>query len=193
MYMTLDERSTIAAVRRGDTAAFASLVEAYQGPVFNLAYRLTGSRPDAEDLTQEAFLKAFASLDGFREDRRFFSWLFTIALNLTRNHLKKNRRGVGEAAGPPDGRSVEDRAADGEAEGAEELLVRRSELDRLDAALAVLPLEQREAVVLRYYQGLPFEEVAEIAGVSSGAARMRVQRALESLRKIMSESEDEQA
>jgi RNA polymerase sigma-70 factor (ECF subfamily) len=87
------KKKIIQQVLQGQTEAFALLVDHYKGPVFNLAYRMTGSRQDAEDLTQETFLKAFLGLKRFDRQRRFFPWLFTVAVNTVRNHLKKTASG----------------------------------------------------------------------------------------------------
>ncbi len=65
-------------------------IEAYNGPIFNLAYRMTGSREDADDLTQETFIRAYQNLRRYDRSKKFFTWLYTIGINLIRNHLKKN-------------------------------------------------------------------------------------------------------
>jgi len=85
----IDEGEIIGRVLGGDREAFAVLVDAYKGPVFSLAFRMTGSAQDADDLTQESFLRAFQSLGRFRAGERFFPWLYTVSLNVIRNHLRK--------------------------------------------------------------------------------------------------------
>ena len=85
------ENETIQSVLNGDREKFALFVDKYKGPVFNLVYRLTGSRHDAEDLAQETFIKAYKALNSFQLKKKFFPWLYTIAINLTRNHLKKKK------------------------------------------------------------------------------------------------------
>ena len=85
----IDEGEIIGRVLGGDREAFAVLVDAYKGPVFSLAFRMTGSAQDADDLTQESFLRAFQYLGRFRAGERFFPWLYTVSLNVIRNHLRK--------------------------------------------------------------------------------------------------------
>ena len=88
--MDIDQESKI--IRRilsGEHEAYALLVEKYKGPVYNLASRLTGRHQDKEDLAQEIFIRAFEALERFDETKRFFPWLYTIALNVIRNHKKK--------------------------------------------------------------------------------------------------------
>ena len=80
----------IARVCRGEQTAFAVLVDAYAKPIFNLAFRMTGNHQDADDLAQETFLRAYQKLNRFDSEKKFFTWLYTIALNIIRNHLKSS-------------------------------------------------------------------------------------------------------
>jgi RNA polymerase sigma-70 factor (ECF subfamily) len=176
------DRQVIREVLQGRTQAFERLVENYKGPVFNLAFRMTGSRQDAEDLAQETFLKAYLGLKRFEIQRRFFPWLFTIAVNTVRNHLKIKtpamaaRSGAG-AQGLPAGPES----------NPERRLVSKQQRQTMADALAALPLQQREAVVLRYYQDLAFEDIAAVCGVTLSTAKMRVYRGVEHLARIFAE------
>ena len=82
----------VANVLKGDVQSYALLIEAYKGPVFNLAFRMTGSYSDADDLTQEIFIRAYQKLHQFDQDKKYFTWLYTLGINLIRNHLKKKQR-----------------------------------------------------------------------------------------------------
>ena len=84
----------VARVLKGDIKAYTLLIEAYKGPVFNLAFRMTGSYQDADDLTQEIFIRAYQKLQKFDQDKKFFTWLYTLGINLIRNHLKKKARDI---------------------------------------------------------------------------------------------------
>ena len=172
-------KEIIKQVLQGQTEAFARLVEHYKGPVFNLAYRMTGSRQDAEDLTQETFLKAFLGLKRFDRQRRFFPWLFTIAVNTVRNHLKKTASGrpARSAVGMPElsSRSASD---------PENSLADKQQRMQIAEALQKLPIEQREAVVLRYYQDLAFDDIATVCHVPLSTAKMRVYRGIQKLAQI---------
>jgi RNA polymerase sigma-70 factor (ECF subfamily) len=157
-------------------------VDAYAKPIYNLAFRMTGSVEDAEDLAQASFLRAYQKLKQFNTDKRFFTWLYTIALNIIRNHLKSSHAPafpIGDrdkpASEPVDPSNPEGLALDSE----------KARL--LENCLRELPPEIREAVVLRYYQDLSFDEIAVITGASVSAVKMRTYRGLERLRALMLE------
>ncbi|MBW1821781.1 MAG: sigma-70 family RNA polymerase sigma factor [Deltaproteobacteria bacterium] len=177
------ENEIIQNVLDGDQEKFAVLVDKYQGPIYNLVYRLTGSRHDAEDLAQETFLKAYKSLNNFQLKKKFFSWLYAIAINLTRNHLKKKKPLLVE--------NVEDLKPDNRASdknNPEINLIKHEQAQALAKSIQKLPIAFREAVILRYYFYLPFEEIARILCISLSGAKMRVYRALEKLETLMSKN-----
>ena len=183
-----EEQDVIARVRRGERAAFAALVDAYAKPIFNLAFRMTGHPSDAEDLAQETFLRAFEQLPHFDPDRSFYTWIYTISLNLIRNHLKKTgrRRRVdflrGETViGVVD--SAEGPSILQEFRNTDEF--RKERKEGLERCMRELSPDLRELLVLRFYQGFPFDVIAEITGRSQSAVKMRVYRGLEKLRKRM--------
>jgi RNA polymerase sigma-70 factor, ECF subfamily len=183
-----EEQDVIARVRRGERAAFAALVDAYAKPIFNLAFRMTGNRGDADDLAQETFLRAFEQLSRFNPEQSFYPWLFTISINLIRNHLKKTGRrrrtdflhgeteiGVIDSAEGP-------AIMQGSGNGDE---LRKEREEGLERCLRELSPDLRELLVMRFYQGLSFETVAEIKGLSQSAVKMRIYRGLLKLRKDM--------
>jgi len=170
------EKELIVHILKGHQDKYALIVEKYKGPVFNLICRMTGNYQDTEDLAQETFVRAYESLWRFNTKKRLFPWLCAIGLNLTRNHLKKKGR---DFTAPNQEAIASDR------DNPEELIVRQQEADRLAQCLGKLPIRLREAVVLRYYQDLSFEEVSEILEISLSAAKMRVYRGLEKLRELM--------
>ncbi|MEA3437446.1 MAG: sigma-70 family RNA polymerase sigma factor [Thermodesulfobacteriota bacterium] len=174
------ENETIQSVLNGDREKFALLVDKYKGPVYNLVYRLTGSRHDAEDLAQETFLTAYKSLNSFKTKKKFFPWLYTIAINQTRNHLKKKRPLLVE--------NVEDIKSDNRQSdkyNPEINLIKHEQAQALASSIKRLPIALREAVILRYYFYLPFEEIARILIISLSGAKMRVYRGLEKLEILM--------
>jgi RNA polymerase sigma-70 factor (ECF subfamily) len=181
-----EENQIVARVLRGEREAYAGLVDAYKGAIFNLAFRMTGSGQDADDLAQETFIRAFRNLRQFDPRKRFFTWLYTIGLNLIRNHLKKQGREMSRE------NAARDMAAQNPSEGAmqrgpraEQDLIQAQAIGRLDACLQQLPADLREAVVLRFYQDLSFEEIATISDASVSAVKMRVYRGLEQLKQLM--------
>lgn len=178
------EREIVASVLAGDREAYARLVDAYKTPVFNLTYRMTGSLQEAEDLAQETFLRAYERLWRWRPDRSFFVWLYTIALNLIRNHLKKKRGS--ETCDADWAESIARESSDARAaDQPEGIFLEDEKQKRLQASLLKLPADLREAVVLRFYDDRSFEEIAGICGISLSAAKMRVYRGLERLQEMM--------
>jgi len=185
------EAEIVAKVLNGDKQAYALLVEEYKTPVYSLAYRMTGNSQDAEDLAQETFLRAFNQLFRYDTKRSFFTWLYTISLNIIRNHLKKN-----STRRRDDFRQGEKISGTGEFDDkrftSQESQVidegRKEREEKLESCLQKLSPELRELMILRFYQGLPFEAIAEITGLSLSAIKMRVYRGLEKLRKYIEEN-----
>jgi RNA polymerase sigma-70 factor, ECF subfamily len=176
-----EEQNLIARVCRGERAAFAVLVDAYAKPIFNLAFRMTGSRQDADDLAQETFLKAYQKLRCFNPEKKFFTWLYTIALNIIRNHLKSSPERtarMAETDHPP--------ADPVDPANPEGLFLVREKEQILEICLQKLPLDLKEAVVLRFYLDLTFDEIAAISDASVSAVKMRAYRGLEKLRALVS-------
>ena len=164
------EKLIVQRVLDGDHEAFAAIVQTYGKPVYNLMYRMTGNRNEADDLTQETFLRAFENLGRFDDRRRFFPWLYTVALNIARNHRNRSPLAL------PSNMGMQDRA------NPESALQEQCSREQLQGCLNRLEPHEKEAVVLRYYQDLPFEEIAEILGISCSAVKMRVYRALKRIK-----------
>jgi len=163
--------------------SFEALVVAHQRLVFGLALRVVGDRADAEEVAQDTFVRAYHALAGYEAERvatmRLRPWLAQIALNLARNRVRRR---------PPPHRPLEDGdgqalalAAPAAAEPAE-LAERRVERDLWAGLLAGLPRGQREAVVLRHVEGLPYAEVAEVLGRPVGTVKTHVHRGVRQLR-----------
>ncbi|HRT62784.1 MAG TPA: RNA polymerase sigma factor [Syntrophales bacterium] len=177
-----EQNEIISRVLGGDRNAYTQVVNRYKGPIFNLAYRMTGSYHDADDLTQETFLKAFTALRKFQGEKKFFTWLYTIGLNLIRNHLK----GAKPAAEPMEALCNSEPRS--EFENPEDCAIRGEERRLLDLCVRRLSPDIREAVVLRFHQGLSFEDIAAVSGCTLSGAKMKVYRGLEKLRSLMDET-----
>ena len=178
------EPEIIARVLSGDRQAYALLVEAYNGPIFNLAYRMTGSREDADDLTQETFIRAYQNLHRFDRDKKFFTWLYTIGINLIRNHLKKNVRDISYLAAADS--ALEHHTQEHTREVGETLSDDR--MIRLEQVIRKLPVDLREAIILKFVQDLTFEEVAAVTGDSVSAVKMRIYRGLDKIKQMMEDT-----
>ena len=180
--MQTTDDQLVALAAGGDTDAFNQLVVRWERPIYALAYRVLGHEDDARDVCQEAFLRAFRAIRGFKGQAKFSSWLYRIALNLCRDWIRRERRvtmvapgGDGEA-GPldalvdPDSLAVEDAVA-------------RRELGRaVERVMAGLPEEQRTAIVLKEYHGLTFREIADLQGCPLSTVKTRVYQGLAALR-----------
>jgi RNA polymerase sigma-70 factor (ECF subfamily) len=173
----MSEQNDEVLVRRclaGDRSAFEELVDKYQGPLFNLALRMTQQYADAEDITQSAFLKAYESLSSFKPGRKFFSWLYRIAVNETLNHLRGKRH--------QEPLSEETPAMD--ADGSREL-ARDEASARIQEALMELSVDYRTVVVLKHLQELPYAEVSQILEIPEKTVKSRLFSARMRMREIL--------
>ncbi len=183
----LDDQSCISAVLAGDVNAYSTLVKRYEKPIFNLMYRMTGSHADALDLAQDAFIKAYQQLDRFQSDKKFFPWLYTIARNLARNLFRDNKKAAQSSyIDEWEGCSGLDYP-----QQQEELMCSRLDSNVLPEALLQLPVDHREAIILRYREELSMEEVAGALEISISGAKMRVHRGLNKLREILTAAENQ--
>ncbi|MBU0742269.1 sigma-70 family RNA polymerase sigma factor [bacterium] len=166
-------------VAAGEEAAFRLLVERWERPVQAFLWRMTGSREEAEDLTQDTFVKIHANASGYRPEGRFQSWLFRISGNLARSWARR-RRIVGWIRYDPD---LHERPS--ATPGPDELVSEDETGRRVREALARLPARQRQALVLRKYHGMSQQEIAATMATTEGAVESLLIRALEGLRKTL--------
>ncbi|HXB56668.1 MAG TPA: sigma-70 family RNA polymerase sigma factor [Vicinamibacteria bacterium] len=183
-----EDLEAIRAVLSGDDEAFRPLVDKYSRSIFNLAYRMTGNAADAEDMAQEAFLQAFARLGDFRVGSRFHPWLYTIALNLCRSHLR--RRSLPRWLASPREREEEGREPElsERSPDPEQAFLAREAEEGLQTAVASLPVKYREVFVLRQSQELSYEEIAALLGLPLGTVEVRLFRARRLLLKSLEAS-----
>jgi RNA polymerase sigma-70 factor (ECF subfamily) len=184
--MTRTDEELVARSKTGDTESFNQLVRRWERPIFALAYRTLGREDDARDVTQETVLRAFRALSGFKGDAKFSSWLYRIAVNLCRDWMRKERRAPLVAM--PEGVALEDAAVErGPIETVEDLAA-RAELGREVAkAMQYLPAEQRQAIILKEYHGLTFQEIADLMRCPLSTVKTRVYQGLSTLRKQLGE------
>jgi len=175
-----EESLIISDILDGDPDAYAILVKRYQKPIFNLMVRMTSSEEDAFDLTQETFVNAYEKLDRFRLSSRFFPWLYTIGMNLARDFLRKRKTaviGAEEFYGSQNNLLIES--------GQENTLVEKLDAQRVKVALQKLPQDYREAIILRFHEGMSMRDVAFALGISMSGAKMRIHRGLLKLHKLI--------
>jgi RNA polymerase sigma-70 factor, ECF subfamily len=179
--MASDEELVTRAIG-GDTESFNQLVVRWERPIYALAYRVIGREEDARDVTQETFLRAFRSLGGFRGQAKFSSWLYRIALNLCRDWSRRERRAP--LAEPPEGIDLVELAAEqGPLESIEDLVVRQDLGARVQKAMSRLSDEQRTTIILKEYQGLTFQEIADLQGCPLSTVKTRLYQGLTVLRR----------
>jgi RNA polymerase sigma-70 factor (ECF subfamily) len=185
------DAALVARCKGNDLAAFDEIVERYQHKIYGYVKRLVGNETDAEDITQEVFLKALNSLHRFREESSLQTWLFRIATNLCRDAHRRRQREKGwlslwrqtdeqsdaEEGGyvdPPDDRF-----------NPEKLLLREELSNMLNKAIGQLPLAMREVFVLHDMEQMPYEEIAQALGVPLGTVKSRLFHARARLRESL--------
>ena len=179
--MSTDEE-LVARSRTGDLDSFNQLVLRWERPIYALAYRTIGREEDARDVCQETFLRAFRALGGFKGEAKFSSWLYRITLNLCRDWVRRERRTP--VVQPPEDVDLIEMAAAAEPSESIEDLVARKDLTRLvKRAMALLPEEQRTAIVLKEYHGLTFQEIADLVGCPLSTVKTRLYQGLTVLRR----------
>jgi RNA polymerase sigma-70 factor, ECF subfamily len=170
----IDDQELVRRVLAGQTDDFRVLVDRHQQSIFRIASGLVGNREEAQDVTQEAFLAAFANLSGYDSSRAAFStWLFTIARNRCLNLLKRRRPIALNALD-----SIGDVAS-------ADPIVSQELSQQLDRALASLPVEQRSAFVLAEIEELTYAEIARIERTSIGTVKSRIHRAKQRLQSLL--------
>jgi RNA polymerase sigma-70 factor (ECF subfamily) len=180
------------AVLAGDATAYQGIVEKYQGRVYALLYGMVRNREDARDLTQDAFVKAYRSLEGFRLEAGFYTWMYRIAMNLAIDFVRKRKRrdvvGFDEniAQRDEDGTIAEVHHEDGPGKALE----RQQTLARIMAAMDRLPEDQKQVVLLRELEGLSYKEIADVMGIPEGTVMSRLFYARKKLQTLLSATKD---
>jgi RNA polymerase sigma-70 factor (ECF subfamily) len=161
-----EDAARVARAREGNLDAFDELVREHGPAVYRVAYRLLGDRADAEDAAQDAFLQAWRSLRNFRADSAFSTWMYRIATNRCLDELRRRRE-----------TEPLDEEGPSQHPGPEQVVVARSEFEILRQAIDTLSVAQRAALILREFEGLSYEEIAQILDISVSAVKSRIHRA----------------
>ena len=178
------DQQLVERVQRGDRSAFDLLVRKYQHRVLKLVGRFVSDAAEAEDVAQEAFIKAYRALPAFRGDSAFYTWLYRIAINTAKNALVSNRRRpVDFNLDLQDPEQYERHARLKEADTPEGVLLTEEIRQVVEKALEQLPEDLRTAIVLRELEGLSYEEIAEAMDCPVGTVRSRIFRAREAIDK----------
>ncbi|MDR2845289.1 MAG: sigma-70 family RNA polymerase sigma factor [Puniceicoccales bacterium] len=191
--MTLSEENTIERARLGDTAAFNSLVIIYQDRIFSKVFSLLHNRQDAEEITQDTFIRAQRGLASFRGTASFSTWLYQIATNLARNrywYWWRRKRDASMSLDSPMNddcdMTLKDLLPDEEMTPVEQT-INQEFVDRVAVCMESLKGAHREILVMRNIKNMPYEDIAETLGLSIGTVKSRIARAREALRTLMGE------
>lgn len=167
-----EERAIVEAVLQGDVEDFRILVERYRRPVYNLMLRITRATMTAEDLTQDVFERAYAKLHTFKTGKRFFPWLYAIAVNAGKDHLR--RQGVRQDVFQRGPDSIE--PADPDTHSCAKRIDCVMDASRLSDAVDRLPLKYGEPLLLYYREGFSVKEIATALGISESSVKVRIHR-----------------
>jgi RNA polymerase sigma-70 factor (ECF subfamily) len=179
--MEMSDFEIVEKTRAGNKELFGLLIERYQNKLYDLAARMTGNKQEAEDIVQQAFIKMYEKLGDYKENHKFSNWAYTIALNITRNFLRRRAvlnffslDGWGESAQDEDSRAweIKDPAPETENE-----LENKELRAGLESAVDKLPLKLKDVFVLYYFHHNAISDVAQAAGISENAVSARLFRA----------------
>ena len=179
MVLGVNQREVVEACQRGDQEAFRVLFETHKDRVYSIALRYAGDPATAMDIAQETFLKLLSSIGQYRGDASFESWLYRMVVNTCLDHHRRRRRFL----------PMVEEALDmfrAPRESALHDLLREEQEERVQQVVAQLPEEQRIVVVLRYTEGLSYEEIADLLGCRRGTVASRLNRAHKALERRLS-------
>jgi RNA polymerase sigma-70 factor (ECF subfamily) len=185
--MASSDEELVALSQGGDLDSFNQLVLRWERPIYALAYRVIGREEEARDVAQETFLRAFRALKGFKGQAKFSSWLYRITLNLCRDWIRREKR-TPVAVAPEGVDLVELAGEETPAESIEDLVARRQLGRAVSKAMALLPEEQRTAIILKEYHGLTFQEIAELLDCPLSTVKTRLYQGLSVVRKHLQQA-----
>jgi len=177
----LDE-DLVLRVQQGDKSAFDLLVIKYQHKIIQLVNRYVKDPSEAQDVAQEAFIKAYRALGNFRGDSAFYTWLYRIAINTAKNYLvSRSRRSSDYEVDVQDAEAIENAPQLQGMETPERVLLNQEIVDTINTAIEKLPEEMRTAIMMREFDGMSYEEIAEAMDCPVGTVRSRLFRAREAI------------
>jgi RNA polymerase sigma-70 factor (ECF subfamily) len=177
--MSAGEQELVTRAQSGDTEAFGRLVKQHSAKLFQVAFRLTGNEASAEDVVQEAFIRAYSKLDRFDGRSAFGTWLYRITVNCSMDAMRKKRRSKESADLEP---VLEERQPSATDPGPQRLALSREISAQVAAVLAELTSMERTAFVLKHYEGRSLNEIAEIMDLQINAVKHAIFRAVKKLR-----------
>ena len=185
----MDDLKIIESCLLGNTKIFSRLIDNYKNMVYDLAYRMSNNPHEAEDISQDAFLRAYQSLAHFNPSYKFSTWLYQITLNIIRDKFKRKEIDYVSLDTPveTDDSEFYPQPADS-INNPEQIMSQKEDAQAIQQAIYSLPLKYRELIVLRHLQDLSYIEISNILKLPSGTVKVRLYRAREQLRKILADS-----
>jgi RNA polymerase sigma-70 factor (ECF subfamily) len=187
---TMSDQDVVLEARAGRQAAYRELVRRYERPIFSLIYRMVRNREQAEDLSQETFVKALNAIESYRPEYKFSSWIFKIANNVSIDHLRRRELDTLSLDGSPHALTPEAIQASAlqlgdRQETALEELEAKELGGEIERAIATLRPEYRSCILLRHVEGRPYEEIATMLDLPLGTVKTYIHRARSELRQAL--------
>ena len=187
---TQTDKELAAEAAAGHEGAFAELLRRYERPIFSLTYRMVRDRALAEDLAQEAFIRAFNAVSSYDPRYKFSSWIFKIANNHTIDHLRRRKLDTVSIDGPPHARTAQEEeetrlVVESTDENPQEYVEHRELGDQIEHAIGKLRPEYRTAVLLRHVEGYAYDEISEIMDLPLGTVKTYLHRARGELKEML--------
>ncbi|WP_096438258.1 RNA polymerase sigma factor SigW [Alteribacter populi] len=182
-------KKIIMEVKKGNQQAFGELVELYKDKVYQISYRMLGNVHEAQDVAQEAFLRAYTNIDSYDMNRKFSTWLFRIATNLSIDRIRKKKPDFhldDRVSGTEDLTYYSQIAADEELP--EDKVIQFETQDWIQNEISQLPPKYRSAIILKYLEDLSLKEISEILNLPVATVKTRIHRGREALRKKLRSS-----
>ncbi len=188
-----DDYALVCLCQKGDSSAFGLLVERHQKKMMNIAYRLTGDYDGACEVVQDAFVSAFKAIGKFRREAAFSTWLYRIAINLSKNRMKQMKTRLQRGVPPAKDCFTTDEGQVGidpadPAPSVLEQLEKREVQEKVQACINALDHEYREGLVLRDIQGFSYDEIKALLDVPEGTVKSRLFRARDTLKGLLKEA-----
>ncbi|MDQ0207469.1 RNA polymerase sigma factor SigW [Alkalicoccobacillus murimartini] len=179
-------KKLIKEVKKGDTEAFSEIVDLFKDKVYQVAYRMVGHPQEAQDVAQEAFLRAYTNLDKYDMNRKFSTWLFRIATNVAIDRLRKKKPDfhLEDKVKGTEGLTYESQLA-ADQDLPEDQVVTLEMQEWIQSEINQLPLKYRSAIILKYIEDLSLKEISEILDMPISTVKTRIHRGREALRKRM--------
>ncbi len=182
------DQALVVRVQRGEKSAFDLLVKKYQYRIASLVSRFVHDSAEVEDVVQEVFIKAYRAIGRFRGDSAFYTWIYRIAVNTSKNYLlAQGRRPPGQDLDPVDVENMESNRKMRDMDTPDSIFLSKNVADTVKRTIEALPEEHRQAILLRELEGLSYEEIADAMECPIGTVRSRIFRAREAIEKALQE------